>query len=178
MSRVGQKPVEIPSGVQVKLDKNMVGVKGPLGDLSMDVPHGIELKMTDGKVIVNRSGDSREERSLHGLVRTLVANMIAGVVKGFSKDLEIQGVGFKAALQGQKLVLSLGFSSPIEYVIPAGIKITVSEGVNLVVQGADKQKVGEVAAYIRSLFPAEPYKGKGIRYKNEYVRRKVGKTVA
>jgi large subunit ribosomal protein L6 len=178
MSRVGQKVVEIPAGVNVKVDGKKVTIKGPLGELEIVIPDRLDVKVEGQKVGVVRGNDSAECKSLHGLTRTLILNMISGVVKGFLKELEIQGVGFKAVLQGQNLVFNLGYSSPIEYVIPAGIKVSVKDGVLLGVQGADKQKVGEVAAHIRSFYPVEPYKGKGIRYKNEYVRRKAGKTVA
>jgi large subunit ribosomal protein L6 len=176
MSRVGQKPIEILSGVTVTVNGAAVRVKGAKTELVMNMPAGVSAVVEGGKVVVKIA--DTEQGNLHGLTRTLIANMIEGVTKGYSKELEIQGVGFKAALQGQKLQMSLGFPKPVEYVVPDGIKIVVTEGTALVVSGADKQQVGDVSARIRSYFPAEPYKGKGIRYKGEYVRRKVGKTVA
>lgn len=178
MSRIGEKPVDIPSGVTVRAEAARVFVKGPKGELSLDVPPALNAKVENGKVSVSRTDESRMTRGCHGLIRTLILNMIEGVTKGFSRELEIQGVGFKGALQGRKLVLSLGFSSPVEYLLPDGIQVAVEAGTKLVVSGPDKQKVGDAAAQIRSFYPAEPYKGKGVRYKGEYVRRKVGKTVA
>jgi len=176
MSRVGQKPIEIPSGVTVTVKGSDVCVKGAKEELAMVMASGVSAVVEGGKIIVTIADE--EKGNLHGLTRTLIANMIEGVTKGYSKQLEIQGVGFKAALQGQKLQLSLGFPKPVEYMIPDGIKVVVTEGTVIGISGADKQKVGDVSARIRSYFPAEPYKGKGIRYKGEYVRRKVGKTVA
>lgn len=176
MSRVGQKPVEIPSGVTVTVNGPEVRVKGAKSELVITMASGVSASVDGGKVVVKVANE--EQGNLHGLTRTLIANMIEGVTKGYSKELEIQGVGFKAAIQGQKLQMWLGFPKPVEYTIPDGIKVVVTEGTAMVVSGADKQKVGDVSARIRSYFPAEPYKGKGIRYKGEYVRRKVGKTVA
>ncbi|OGV64822.1 MAG: 50S ribosomal protein L6 [Lentisphaerae bacterium RIFOXYA12_FULL_48_11] len=176
MSRVGQKPVEIPSGVTVTVNGADVRVKGPKEELAMTMASGVSAVVDGGKLVVKVSDE--EKGNLHGLTRTLIANMIEGVTKGYSKGLEIQGVGFKAAIQGQKLQMWLGFPKPVEYTIPDGIKVVVTEGTAMLVSGADKQLVGDVSARIRSYFPAEPYKGKGIRYKGEYVRRKVGKTVA
>lgn len=178
MSRIGQQPVDIPEGVTVTATGSCVSVKGKQGELSQDVPGAISVAVADGKVMVTRGDETRESRSYHGLVRSLIANMVEGVSKGFSKDLEIQGVGFRGAVQGKTLSLSLGFASPIAYPIPEGITITEAGGTKITIAGADKQKVGDVAARIRGFFPAEPYKGKGIRYVGEQVRRKVGKTVA
>mgnify|MGYP000511424553 CR=1 FL=1 len=179
MSRVGAKPVDIPAGVTVTTEPDAVVVKGRLGELRLPLPAPIEVQVADGQVRVVRRDDSHHSKSCHGLVRNLIANMIVGVTQGYKKELEIQGVGYKAALQGRKLVLSLGFASPVTYEIPEGVKVTEEEGgVRLVVSGIDKQLVGDVAARIKAFFPAEPYKGKGIRLKGEYVRRKVGKTVA
>jgi large subunit ribosomal protein L6 len=178
MSRIGQKPVDVPAGVTVGLEGTTVRVKGPKGELLLNVPTGVKASVADGKVNVSRADDLRVTRGCHGLTRTLIANMIEGVTKGFSKDLEIQGVGFKAAVQGRKLVLSLGFSIPVEYSLPDGVNAAVDGATKIVVSGPDKQKVGDAAARIRSFYPAEPYKGKGVRYKGEYVRRKVGKSVA
>ncbi|MBM4147451.1 MAG: 50S ribosomal protein L6 [Lentisphaerae bacterium] len=178
MSRVGQKPVTLPAGIKVAVQGRKVSVSGPKGELAYNLPDGIDVAVDGSVVSFLRGGDTRELRSLHGLVRSLVANMVTGVQQGFVKELEIQGVGFKAAVQGQNLVLSLGFASPVEYEIPTGVKVAVDGGVAITVTGADRQLVGDVAARIRGYFPAEPYKGKGIRYKGERVRRKVGKTVA
>jgi len=178
MSRIGNTPIEIVSGVEVKLDAGKAIVKGPKGALEVAVPDLLDVKVEDGKVLVTRKGETREHKSQHGLIRTLIANSIAGVTQGFSKELEIQGVGFKGIMQGRKLTLSLGYSHDIELEAPEGVNIEVTDNVNIKVEGADKQKVGETAAKIRAYYPAEPYKGKGVRYKGEYVRRKEGKTVA
>jgi large subunit ribosomal protein L6 len=172
-------PVAVPAGVTVTVDGATVTVKGPKGELAVELPEGISASVVDGKEIsFTRPRDDRRSKSFHGLARSLVANMVEGVDKGFQKDLEIQGVGFRAAVQGKKLSLSLGFAGPKEFDIPEGVTVTEQGGVNLTVSGPDKQLVGQVAARIRSYFPAEPYKGKGLRYKGERVRRKVGKTVA
>jgi len=178
MSRIGQKPIDIVSGVTVTVEGRTVKAEGKQGMLTYALPGAIEASVVDGKVLVRRAGETRESRSFHGLARTVIANMIEGVANGYLKELEIQGVGFKAALKGQALSLSLGFASPVQYEIPAGVKVTEEAGIKLFIRGADKQQVGDVAARIRSFFPAEPYKGKGVRYKNERVRRKIGKTVA
>lgn len=178
MSRIGVQPVEIPGGVTVAVEGPSVSVNGKGGDLKLRLPPGIQVQVAGGKVNVVRQDESRKTRSCHGLIRTLIFNMVEGVSKGFKKNLEIQGVGFKASVQGRKLLLSLGFASPVEYAIPDGITVKEEDGVRMAVSGADKQLVGDVAARIRGFFPAEPYKGKGIRYAGERVRRKVGKTVA
>lgn len=178
MSRIGEMPVEIASGVAVTVDGRKVAVKGSLGELAMELPGPIDVKVDEGKVVVTRADDQRESKSLHGLSRSLIANMVEGVSKGFEKGLEIHGVGFKAAVQGRTLVLSLGFASPIELALPDGVTVTEAGGTRVNVSGPDKQLVGQVAARIRSFFPAEPYKGKGVRYRGEHIRRKVGKTVA
>lgn len=179
MSRIGQKPIDIPGGVTVAMAGATVSVKGPKGELTHEVPPAIDVKVEDDNVIVSRADDTKMSKSLHGLSRSLVANMVEGVSRGFSKRLEIQGVGFRAAAQGQELVLTVGRSSPVQYVAPQGVVVTVEDGgTTIVVAGPDKQKVGEAAARIRAFAPAEPYKGKGVRYKGEHVRRKVGKTVA
>lgn len=190
MSRVGQKPIPIPAGVEVKLNGKILSVKGPKGMLTRDIPDVFEIRLEPGLVAIKpkvyppmaaleatRASDPAFS-PLHGLNRRLIANMVEGVTKGFVKELEIQGVGFKGAVQGRKAVFTLGYSSPVEMDIPAGIEIKVAENVNIVVSGLDKQCVGDFAAHIRSYYPAEPYKGKGIRYKGEYIKRKVGKTVA
>lgn len=177
MSRLGRKPLIVPSGVNVRMEGAKVFVKGPKGELSLSLPEGIQASLKDNRVELLRASDSRQHRSLHGLSRTLVANMVEGTEKGYTKLLDIDGVGFKAEMRGTSLNLSLGFSSPVVYMIPKGVSIKV-EGNTVVVNGIDKQQVGDVAAAIRRFHPAEPYKGKGIRYRGEYVRRKAGKTVA
>jgi len=178
MSRIGDMPVEIASGVNVDVKDRAVTVKGALGELTMDLPGGIAARVEDGKVWLSRPDDSRHSKSYHGLARSLVANMVEGVSKGFSRQLEIEGVGFRAQVQGQNVSLSLGFAGPKVFTVPESVKVLEEGGTRLTVSGIDKQQVGEVAARIRSYFPAEPYKGKGIRYAGEHVRRKVGKTVA
>ena len=178
MSRIGEQPIPIPDGVTISVEDGRVAVNGALGALSLDLVSGIALQVADGRVDVTRASDTKRNRSLHGLTRSLVANMVEGVARGFSKSLEIQGVGFRAAVEGRQLSMALGFASDVQYEIPEGITVTVTGGTALTVSGTDKQKVGNTAARIRSFFPAEPYKGKGVRYKDEHVRRKVGKTVA
>lgn len=178
MSRVGQMPIPIPAGVEVKLNGKILSVKGPKGMLTREIPDVFEIRLEPGLVAIKPKALDPELSPLHGLNRRLIANMVEGVTKGFTKELEIQGVGFKGAVQGRKVVFMLGYSTPVELDIPAGIEIKVTENVNIVVSGPDKQLVGDFAARIRSYYPAEPYKGKGIRYKGEYIKRKVGKTVA
>jgi len=179
MSRVGKQPVGVPQGVTVTIQGPSVKVKGPKGELAYTLPGAITAAVAKGEVAVARPGDTAELRALHGTARNLIRNMITGVTEGYRKELEIQGVGYKAALQGQKLALSLGFSHPVEFVAPAGVKLEVAgDGLRVVVSGADKQAVGEAAARIRGYRKAEPYKGKGVRYVGEQVRRKAGKTVA
>lgn len=178
MSRVGEKPVDIPQGVTVKVDGKNVHAKGTKAELKFVLPAGISAAVEGGKVVIKRDGDSRMVRSYHGMSRTMIANMMIGLTKGYTIEMEIQGVGFKAAVQGRTLQLSLGFSHVAEYPIPDGVNIAVDGGVRLTLSGADKQKVGDAAARIKCFYPAEPYKGKGVRFKNEYVRRKVGKSVA
>jgi large subunit ribosomal protein L6 len=178
MSRVGQKPIAIPAGVQVALSGAVLSAKGPKGTLERTIPEVFEVRVDKGQVSIQPKTNAEGVSALHGLNRRLIANMVDGVAKGYLKELEIQGVGFKASVQGRKAVFMLGYSSPVELDVPQGIEIKVADNVNVSVSGADKQLVGDVAARIRSLYPAEPYKGKGVRYKGEYVRRKVGKTVA
>ena len=178
MSRIGQQEILILDGVNVVVEGRRVSVKGKVGELFLDLPEGINATVQDKKIRVARESESRLVKSCHGLSRNLLANMVEGVSRGFSKDLSIQGVGFKAALKGKTLLLSLGFSGPVEYGIPDGVTVKVEGDTSLRISGADKQKVGDTAARIRSFFPAEPYKGKGVRYRDEHVRRKVGKTVA
>lgn len=179
MSKIGKQPVVIPAGVTVTVNGQKITVKGPKGELSREIPAGITASVADGKVVYERADDSRPLRSLHGLSRTLCANMIEGVTKGYKKELSIEGTGFKAVLQGNKLLLSLGFASPKEYSVPAGITATVGkDGVFVTVEGTDKELVGLSAARIRSFYPAEPYKGKGVKYVGEVIRRKQGKKMA
>jgi large subunit ribosomal protein L6 len=178
MSRVGKKPIEIPGGATVTVKDAQVTVKGGQGELNWTLPPGIHAEVAGSEVVVTRENETRRQRSCHGLSRSLIANMIEGVTKGFSKKLEIQGVGFKANIQGQKLEMALGFASPVHYEVPPGVKCEVEGGTVVTVSGPDKQQVGLAAARIRSFYPAEPYKGKGVRYRGERVRRKVGKTVA
>ena len=178
MSRIGRKPVAIPQGVTVDLKDHHVRVKGPRGELARQLPHEMQIAVADSQVTVARPTEEKRHKALHGLTRTLVANMVEGVTKGFTKTLEIQGVGYKAENKPYGVNLNLGFSHPVEYRAPQGIKISV-EGTTVVkIEGADKEMVGQVAAEIRSLRPPEPYKGKGIRYQGEQVRRKAGKTGA
>ncbi|HHW54470.1 MAG: 50S ribosomal protein L6 [bacterium] len=178
MSRIGRLPIEIPQGVQVNLVDNHITVKGPKGELQRDLPAEIKVEVQDNQIVVTRPSEEREHKALHGLTRTLVANMVEGVTKGFEKKLEIVGVGYRAALQGNKLVLQMGYSHPVEITPPAGIEIEVPAPTRITVKGIDKEKVGALAADIRAVRPPEPYKGKGIRYEGEYVRRKVGKAGA
>jgi large subunit ribosomal protein L6 len=177
MSRIGLKPITIPSGVEVKLnDKNFIEVKGAKGSIAQQLNPNMEIKIEDGVLTVNRPNDEKVYKSLHGLTRTLIANMIEGVTNGFKKTLEIEGTGYRAAKQGKKLALTLGFSHPVEMEDPEGIEVEVPQPNRIVVKGIDKQKVGNYASVIRSLRSPEPYKGKGIKYEGEIIRRKVGKT--
>jgi large subunit ribosomal protein L6 len=177
MSRIGRIPVEIPAGVKISRDHSIIKVEGPKGKLSMDMPKGIDVVLGDKTAEVRRPSDGRKERSYHGLVRTLLANMVKGVSSGFEKSLEISGVGYRAEVASNTLKLVIGFSAPVEYAIPDGVQIKVDKQVNIAVSGIDKQLVGRVAAEIRSLKKPEPYKGKGIKYAGEQIRRKVGKSV-
>jgi large subunit ribosomal protein L6 len=178
MSRIGNKPVEIPDKVKVNIgDDGAVAVEGPKGKLNWNLPRNIKGSVKDNRVSIVRDAETRSVKALHGLSRSLVHNMVQGVSEGFTKQLEIEGVGFKAAVQGQNLNLSLGFSHPILFPIPKEIKITVAENTKVTIQGIDKKLVGQVAADIRRFYPPEPYKGKGVRYAGEQVRRKEGKTV-
>ncbi len=176
MSRIGEVPIGLPAGVTVTVDGSHVVVKGGKGEQALDLPQGISMTVEDKSVVVSRENDTL--KAFHGLARSLVANMVEGVVNGYKKELEIQGVGFKAAIQGKTLSLSLGFAYPKVYTIPDTVTVEVENNTNIAVTGIDKQQVGLVAARIRSYYPAEPYKGKGVRYKGEKVRRKEGKTVA
>ena len=176
MSRIGKQPIPIPSGVEVKIDGSSVSVKGPKGELSGTYDPSMTIEMKDGTVVVTRPDDSREHRSLHGLTRTLIANMVIGVSEGYSKSLEIIGVGYRAAMKGSNLEMQLGFSHPVLVTPPTGIKFEVPAPTKVVVSGIDKQQVGQIASEVRGWRPPEPYKGKGVRYEGEYVRRKLGKT--
>ncbi|NOU35612.1 MAG: 50S ribosomal protein L6 [Kiritimatiellaceae bacterium] len=178
MSRIGKMPLTIPAGVEVALSGDVATVKGAKGQSVLRVPSQITVNVNGDQVIVDRKAETKESRELHGTIRNTLKNMILGVQSGYVKDLEIQGVGYKAQLQGKVLVLSLGFSHEIKYEIPEGIKVEVAGTTDVKVSGHDKALVGQVAARIRSFAPAEPYKGKGVRYKGEQVRRKEGKAVA
>jgi large subunit ribosomal protein L6 len=175
MSRIGKLPVQIPSGVTVTVDNNAVKVKGPKGELMHKLPNGITVARNENVLNVERESEETNHKSLHGLTRSLIANMVEGVTKGYSKQLEITGVGFKAEVRPYGLQLSLGFSHTIEYKAPTGIKLTAPVPTQVVVDGSDKALVGQVAAEIRGLRPPEPYKGKGIKYAGEVIRRKAGK---
>ena len=176
MSRIGRKPIEVPSGVTVEVSPgNHVNVKGPLGTLEQQVPVRIQIAQEDGVLNVTRPTDRGDDRALHGLTRTLVANMIEGVTKGYSKTLEITGVGYKAEVKPYGLLMSLGYSHTIEVKAPAGVKLTAPQPTTVIVEGADKEAVGRIASEIRKLRKPEPYKGKGVRYAGEIIRRKAGK---
>ena len=175
MSRIGKNPIAVPSGVTITLDGNRVTVKGPKGELSRTIPADMLISQENGAVTVNRPSDDPKHKALHGLSRTLIANMVEGVTKGFSKQLELVGVGYKAEKRPYGLQLSLGYSHAIEYKAPQGITLTAPVPTQIVVEGANKEVVGQVAAEIRSLRPPEPYKGKGVKYAGEQVRRKAGK---
>ncbi|MGE5529623.1 MAG: 50S ribosomal protein L6 [Patescibacteria group bacterium] len=176
MSRIGRKPIEIPAGVEVRIEGNTVAVKGPKGDLKQDFHPEMRVSLAEGRILVERPSDERRHRSLHGLTRTLIANMVEGVTKGFSKGLEIEGVGYRAAKSGNKLVLTVGYSHPVEIDPGPGIEFEVPAPARILVKGLDKQRVGEAAAEIRAVRKPEPYLGKGIRYEKERIRRKAGKT--
>ncbi|MFA5069448.1 MAG: 50S ribosomal protein L6 [Candidatus Omnitrophota bacterium] len=178
MSRIGKRPVKVPNGVKVSISQGSVTVEGGKGKLSLTMPDGINAEYTANEILLKRASDTKIHRMNHGLARALTNNMVKGVNEGFSKELEIQGVGFKAQMSGKKLVLNLGYSHPIEYVLPDGVNILVPKPTQIIVQGNDKQLVGEVSAQIRAFYKPEPYKGKGIRYAGEHVRKKAGKTVA
>ena len=178
MSRIGNKAIDVPKGVQVTTQGNSITAKGSQGELTLVLPPELQLSVKDARIEVKPVDEKDSSRALQGAWRTQIANMVQGVQQPYVKELEIQGVGFKAALQGQKLVLSLGFSHPIDFAVPKGITIKVADGTALTVSGADKQLVGQVSSLIRGYFPPEPYKGKGVRYKGEHVRRKAGKAVA
>ena len=177
MSRIGLKPVLIASGVKVQINGNKLLVEGPKGQLSREIASGVEVRVADGQVHVKRTGNDNKARALHGLTRALIQNMIAGVTNEFVKNLIIEGVGFKAQVSGKVVQMALGFSHPIEYTIPDGVKIETPKPTQVIVKGVDRAMVGQVAADIRRFFEPEPYKGKGVRYLDEFVRRKKGKAV-
>jgi len=177
MSRIGKSPIVVPAAVKVDVKGKKVSVQGPKGKLDMELPRRTSLKVEDGKIVVGRDGEDAEAKAMHGLGRALINNMVLGVSVGFSKKLEINGVGFKAAVVGKVVNLTLGYSHPINYPIPDQIKVTVEENTKVTIEGPSKQVVGQVAAEIRSYYPPEPYKGKGVKYSDEKIVRKEGKTV-
>ena len=175
MSRIGKQPVPVPKAVTVTIDGQTINVKGPKGELSREMPPEIKFEQEGEEIVVTRRDESRNARQRHGLVRTLIANMVEGVSNGYQKKLEIQGVGYRASLQGQKLVMALGYSHPVEFEPPQGIQFAVEKNTSVTVTGIDKEVVGNTAATVRAARPPEPYKGKGVRYEGERVRRKAGK---
>jgi large subunit ribosomal protein L6 len=175
MSRIGRQPIPVPTGVNIAIDPGRIMVNGPLGELTQQVPVRMKVEKQDDAIVVTRPTERGEDRALHGLTRTLIANMVEGVTKGFEKRLEIQGVGYRAAMRGTALELNVGYSHSVVKEAPLGITFEVPAPNQIVVKGVDKQQVGQIAAEIRKVRPPEPYKGKGIRYEGEYVRRKVGK---
>ncbi|WP_404330710.1 50S ribosomal protein L6 [Mesobacillus maritimus] len=176
MSRVGKKPIEIPAGVTVTNENNFLTVKGPKGELSRSFNQDIQIVIEENVITISRPTDAKEHRALHGTTRAVLANMVEGVSKGFERSLDLIGVGYRAAKQGKKLVLSVGYSHPVEIEAEEGLEIEVPSNTKVIVKGADKERVGALAANIRGVRPPEPYKGKGIRYEGEFVRRKEGKT--
>jgi large subunit ribosomal protein L6 len=176
MSRIGKKPITVPSGVTVSVDGSKIKVKGPKGELERVIRSEIAVEQNDGEITLTRPNDSKENRAYHGLTRALIANMVEGVTSGFKKTLEIIGVGYRAEKKGETLVLTVGYSHQVVYPQPAGITLTAQTPTVVIIEGIDKQKVGQVAAELRAVRPPEPYKGKGIRYQGEQVRRKAGKT--
>lgn len=175
MSRIGKMPVEIPDGVEVTIEDHTIKVKGPKGELTRKIHEAIEVKVEDGQIVVTRPSDEKFHKSLHGLTRTLIANMVEGVTKGYERTLEIRGVGYRASKQGNKLVLNVGYSHPVEVEAPAGIEFEVPQPTQIIVRGIDKELVGEVAANVRAVRKPEPYLGKGIMYAGERIIRKAGK---
>jgi len=176
MSRIGKMPIPMPKGIEVKLDGAHLTVKGPKGELALDVIPEMTVSVEDEQIVVERPSDASKHKALHGLTRSLIANMVEGCAQGFRKTLEIQGVGYRADMKGSTLNLQLGFSHPIDFQPPEGVSIQTPDQTTIVIEGADKQAVGQAAAVIRGYRPPEPYKGKGIRYQGEHVRRKAGKT--
>ncbi len=178
MSRIGKKPIDIPQGVKVEIKERTIYVEGPKGKLNFKFHDLVDVEVTDNKIVVRRKNETREAKSLHGTTRALINNMVVGVKDGFRKELEIVGMGYRAQLKGNTLVLQLGFSHPVEISIPEDIKASVQGSNRITIEGIDKQRVGQFAAQIRSIFPPEPYKGKGIRYVGEEIRKKLGKAMA
>lgn len=178
MSRLGKKPISIPKEVKITIQDNQISVEGPKGKLSRSISGRISLENKDNQILVKRLGDSKLDKSLHGLYRALIVNMIKGVSEGYSKELEIIGVGFKAQVQGSNLNLQLSFSHPVNILIPEGLKVETPKPTQIVVRGIDKEKIGKFATELRAIYPPEPYKGKGIRFVGEYVKKKVGKAQA
>ena len=178
MSRIGKIPIAVDKSLKVNIDKHIVTIESSKGKLEYELPWGIEAEFKDNQIVVKRQGDSKNLRALHGLARALINNMVEGLTKGFKKELEIVGVGYKAQLKGKKLVLNIGFSHPVEIDIPEKVKVSLPAATRIVIEGADKAFVGQFAAEIRRIYPPEPYKGKGIRYVGEVVRRKLGKAMA
>lgn len=176
MSRIGVLPIDIPNGVTVDVKPSEVSVKGPKGELSQSYSGAVSVEVQENRVVVSRKNDSKDAKSRHGLYRNLIRNMVVGVSDGFTRSLLINGVGYRAEVQGKVLVLNLGYSNPIEYPIPDDLSITVDGPTKIIVSGTSKERVGQAASEIRSIRPPEPYKGKGVRYEDEYVRRKVGKS--
>jgi large subunit ribosomal protein L6 len=175
MSRIGKKPITVPKDVKVELKDGSVSLEGPKGKLSQFLSNRVCLEIKENQIFIKRLSDEKSDRALHGLYRALISNMIKGVTEGYSRELEIVGVGFKAAVQGNNLNLQLGFSHPVNFSIPEGIKIETPKPTQIVVRGIDKEKVGRISTEIRAVYPPEPYKGKGIRFQGEYVKKKVGK---
>jgi large subunit ribosomal protein L6 len=176
MSRIGKRPIQIPAKVSIEIDGQKVSVKGPKGELSRTLPPEVEVVQEEASIVVRRRDESRTARQRHGLCRTLVSNMVEGVSQGFQKKLEIKGVGYRAQVQGKTLILNVGYSNPVEIAPPSGIDLSVEANTNVTVSGIDKEVVGNTAAQIRAVRPPEPYKGKGIKYSDEIIRRKAGKS--
>ncbi|MBL7198170.1 MAG: 50S ribosomal protein L6 [Candidatus Omnitrophica bacterium] len=177
MSRIGKNPVSIPDNVKVKIDNKIIYVDGPKGKLQLKIPFGIDIEVKNGKINVKRASDLKKNKSMHGTIRNSISNIIKGITEGYAKELEIVGVGYRAHVKGKDLNVQLGFSHPVNIPIPEDIKISVPKPTQIVIQGIDKVKVGQIAADIRMICPPEPYKGKGIRYVGEYVRKKQGKAI-
>ncbi len=176
MSRIGKKPIDIPKGVDIKIEDTIVNVKGPKGELSSGFPAGVRVVVDEGKVVVERTGETKDIRALHGLTRSLISNMISGVSSGYQRVLEITGIGYRAQVQGNKLLLALGYSHPIEFILPPGIKAAVDQKqTQITLTGIDKQQIGQIAADLRALRSPDVYKGKGVRYTGERLKLKVGK---
>jgi large subunit ribosomal protein L6 len=178
MSRIGRRPINLPEKVKVELRESSIYIEGPKGRLSLNIPFSIEVKIQDGKINIERKSEDKKTKSLHGTVRALIENMVVGVSKGFKKELEIVGTGYKAQMKANTLILQVGFSHPVQMPVPQDLKVSVSGTNKIMVEGPDKQRVGHFAAQIRGIYPPEPYKGKGIRYVGEVVRKKLGKALA